>query len=158
MNRRLSPIHSLFSPLFPSDPLLPPLSRKLSMSNRPYFTRGFLPGVQPSGRSHSFLRLFFLPPISHHDAVPSDTNFPSGIDRHYTPLPVHNFYLLRKKRKKETMIITDTPEEWNRRCFSRATTKTTVIADTTKVIAAYGRGDCIIFVFLLKVIWKEKQI
>ena len=123
MNRHLSPIHSLFSPLFPSDPLLPPLSRKLSMSNRPYFTRGLLPGVQPSGRSHSFLCLFFLPPISHHDAVPSDTNFPSGIDRHYTPFPVHNFYLLRKKRRKQTMIITDTPEQWNRRCFSRVLEK-----------------------------------
>ena len=159
MNRRLSPIHSLFSPLFSSDPLLPPVSRKLSMSNRPYFTRGLLPGVQPSGRSHCFLRLFFLPPISHHDAVPSDTNFPGGIDRHYTPLPVHNFYLLRKKRKKER----NNDNYWHARrmeskMFFPSVRKTTVIAETSKVIAAYGKGDCIIFVFLLKVIWKEKQI
>ena len=42
--------------------------------------------------------------------------------------------------------------------FFPSVTKTTVIADATKVIAAYGKGDCVIFDFLLKVIWKEKQI
>ena len=42
--------------------------------------------------------------------------------------------------------------------FFLSVRKTTVIAETTKVIAAYGKGDCIIFVFLFKVIWKEKQI
>lgn len=36
-------------------------------------------------------------------------------------------------------------------------TKATVI-DTTKEIAAYGKENCIIFVFFLKVIRKEKQI
>ena len=42
--------------------------------------------------------------------------------------------------------------------FFLSVRKTTVIAETTKVIAAYGKEDCIIFDFLLKVIWKEKQI
>lgn len=42
--------------------------------------------------------------------------------------------------------------------FFPSVRKTTVIAETTKVIAAYGKGDRIIFVFLFKVIWKEKQI
>lgn len=42
--------------------------------------------------------------------------------------------------------------------FFPSVRKTTVIAETSKVIAAYGKGDRIIFVFLLKVIWKEKQI